>query len=430
MSFFNQTRSYLTETNKSETLLINEHSLRLEAEGKEVYKFGFGQSPFSPPKAVIDSLKQYAHRYEYMAVQGHGELRKAAAAFHNKVLGLELKAENIFVAPGSKQLIFNIMSCFKTADVFLVTPSWVSYEPQAKHIGHKVVRIQTSFETRWHLTPEALDRALSQRKDTAKPALLIMNYPGNPDGMTYTAEELSAIAQVARRHRILIISDEIYGLLSVGKPYVSIAEYYPEGTIITTGLSKWCGAGGWRLGLALLPNEVSAAFKDALLGLASETYSAAAAPVQMAAITAYTDNSILDYVESKKHILQAAGTLVATALQRGGIKLHQPDGGFYLYPDFSGVAAALAGKGIKTSTALCTALAQETGVALLPGVAFGETPDRLTARLAYVDFNGDAAMVDLMARGGQPDQAFIDRHFAKLNRGTQKLMDWVGAYVH
>ena len=183
-------------------------------------------------------------------------LRKNIAAFHSKLLNNTTFDESqVFVSSGSKMLLFSILMAFKSARVFLVTPSWVSYEPQAHLIGHNVCRIQTNYDDRWRLTAAVLDEELSKNQDS-KQKILIMNYPGNPDGLSYTDEELVELAQVARKHNLLIISDEIYGLLDFEGRYSSIVDFYPENTIVTTGLSKWCGAGGWRLGVMLIPKEL------------------------------------------------------------------------------------------------------------------------------------------------------------------------------
>ena len=203
----------LRETEQSETLLVNECSQEKEKQGETVYKFGFGQSPFYPPNFIIDRVKQEAHRKEYMAVQGHVKLREAVATFHEQVDQIDITADRVIVGPGSKMLIFSVMACFKKADVFLITPSWVSYEPQAKLAGHPVTRIQTNYQDRWRLTPAQLELTCQQRVHKDRPIIMVLNYPGNPDGLTYSATELAALAEVASRYQIIIISDEIYDLL-------------------------------------------------------------------------------------------------------------------------------------------------------------------------------------------------------------------------
>lgn len=147
---------------------------------------------------------------------------------------------------------------------------------------------------------------------------MVLNSPGNPDGQSYNAKELQRLAEVAKAHDMLIISDEIYGLLHHQGMHESFARYY-EKTVITTGLSKWCGAGGWRLGAALVP-ECLNELKASMLGVASETYSCAPVPIQLAAIEAYTpDRRIFEFLKKARMTLKFSGTILADGLREAGI---------------------------------------------------------------------------------------------------------------
>lgn len=420
---------YLRSVEKSQTLLLNEQSRNLEQSGKKVYKLGFGQSPFLPPKAVIEVLKANAHRKDYSPVAGIPELRKAVAEFHRNIDGIEAKPENILIAPGSKILIYAVLASFTEADVLVCAPAWVSYVPQARLLGHNVILLPTTFEGRWRLTPGILAQALEGRKDKKRPSILILNYPGNPDGLSYTSYELHGIAEVARKNNTLVISDEIYGQLHHNGQHVSLAKHYPEGTIVTGGLSKWCGAGGWRLGTALVPSKLGEDFKETLLGVASETYSCATLPVQLAAVEAYKMTSdTMNYVESQRRILSMLGNECAVRLQQANIRVHNPEGGFYLFVDFTGAAETLAEYDITSSQTLCEALLRETGVALLPGTAFGMPSQQLSARLAYVDFDG-TALLEAVAKN-RSDAAinvkFLNEHCFHMLEGIDALSVWVG----
>ena len=418
--------SVLRETNKSETLLINETSKAREAQGETVYKFGFGQSPFPLPKSVIEALQSEAYRKEYMSVQGLAALREAAVECHKNQGHFESSADQVIVGPGSKMLIYCVMAAFRDADVFLVTPSWVSYEPQAYLAGHSVTRIETTYEARWRLTPAILKVACDARKDKSKPLLMVLNYPGNPDGLTYTAAELEGIAEVARDNNMIIISDEIYGILTYSKPHISLAKYYPEGTVVTSGLSKWCGAGGWRLGVGFLPKELGQSFKECILGIASETYSCVASPIQCAGITAYQWGSeIATYVRHQRLILEAIGTSVYKGLRDSDIQVHQPEGGFYVNPDFSLCKDKLAEKNINNSKVLCDRLVDETGVALLPGTAFGDPEGSLVTRLAFVDFDGEKALAAAAEISGELPDDFSKRVAPKVIEGVVKIGQWL-----
>ncbi len=419
---------YLRMVEKSQTLLLNEQSRSLEQNGKKVYKFGFGQSPFLPPQRVIDALKANAHRKDYSPVQGIPALREAVAEFHRKLDGIDAKAENVLIAPGSKILIYAVLAAFTEADLLVCAPAWVSYVPQAHLLGHGVIQIPTSFEERWRLTPQALTKALEGRVDKKRPSVLILNYPGNPDGLSYAAAELSALADVARKYGTLVISDEIYGLLTHTGTHVSLAKYYPEGTIVTSGLSKWCGAGGWRLGTAIVPAALGGEFQDTLLGLASETYSCAALPVQLAACEAFRVSPETEqYARQQRRVLSALGNACADKLQKNNIRIHKPEGGFYLFLDFSPVSDVLSEYGLTSSQAVCEALLAETGVALLPGTAFGMGSKQLSARLAYVDFDGvvvleAAKKTDVTA---PLDIKFLTTHCAHQLEGIDALCEWV-----
>lgn len=414
-------------TPKSPTLRLNEQSRLRASQGQTVYKMGFGESPFMPPERVQQALQESVHRKDYTPVQGLAELRKEVASFHSHVDGYEIDARQVVVGSGSKILLFNTLLAFEAAVVLIPAPAWVSYAPQAELANHQVHRIPTTFDNRWHVTPSDLDEALSKDEYSGLSKVLILNYPGNPDGLTYTPTELEAIAPVLRKHQAWIISDEIYSCLHHQGQHVSIAQYYPERTVTTTGLSKWCGAGGWRLGVQILPSDAPTAFVDAILGIASETYSCAPTPIQVAACQAYVWDEITDnHLQQQRHILSRIGNHIQQILSHNGIAVHPPEGGFYLLLDFSPFREKLAARGIQTDTDLCLNLLEDTGVALLPGTAFGMPPSDLTARLAYVDYNGTAIQQamsksqDLML----PQQLF-EVHCAHMLQGIQALVDWL-----
>ena len=371
---------------ESQTLLINTQSKKLASQNKKIIKFGFGQSPFLPPQPVLQALKNAVEHKEYSSVQGDAELRTLITEFHFAHNNLRVAPNNILVAPGSKIILFTVLMAFKQADVFIPAPAWVSYEPQAALAGHNTIKIQTSYAQKWRISGKLLQNSTHYKKHKA--SILILNYPGNPDGLTYTPEELKEIAAVARKLDMLVISDEIYGLLDHSKTHASFVNYYPEKTITTTGLSKWCGAGGWRLGVAMLYDTIAPEFKKALIGIASETYSCAPVPVQMAAKIAYGKfQDSMAYVDRQIEIYKEVGDFCYQGLKACDIALHPPEGGFYLFPDFSNHREGLQKEGITTSTELCSRLLLETGVALLPGTAFGFEAEYLVARLAYVDFD-------------------------------------------
>lgn len=421
---------WLRAVEKSQTLLLNEQSRQIETAGREVFKFGFGQSPFPPLPAAVDALRAHAAAKDYTPVQGLPKLRAKVAEFHRAVDGIDVDADQVLVAPGSKLLLYTVMAAFRRADVLVPAPAWVSYAPQAELLGHTAIRVHTDFERRWRVTPEAVERAVRAKGNARVPTLLVLNHPGNPDGLGYTDDELRALSQVFARHDILVISDEIYGLLDHAGTHVSLARHHPHGTVVTSGLSKWCGAGGWRLGVALLPKALDGAFKDTLLGIASETYSCASLPVQLAACSAYEWSAETQaYLAHQRRLLAGIGGWIADELRAAGVQVHRPTGGFYLFPDFSDHAQALQRAGVRSSQELCERLLRDTGVALLPGDAFGMPPEHLCARLAYVEFDGSAALEASRELGLQRALGAAERQalFAKTMRGVHQLTRWLAA---
>ena len=408
----------------SATLAINELSNELLRQGRTVYKLGLGQSPFPVPEPVVAALKKNAHQKDYLPVKGLAPLREAVAAYHRSKHGVDRQAENVLIGPGSKELMFLIQLVYY-GDLVIPTPSWVSYAPQAQIIGRHVRWLPTRSDNNWKLFPEELDELC--HGDPDRPRLLILNYPNNPVGHTYDRNELQEIARVARRYRVLLLSDEIYGEIHHRGEHVSIAEFYPEGTIISSGLSKWCGAGGWRLGTFTFPPSLKW-LCDALAAVASETYTSTSAPIQYAAVTAFEgSDSIESYLRQCRRVLRALGNFCAQRMQSAEIKIKQPQGGFYLFPSFSPCASKMRACGLKTSQMLCEKLLADTGVAALPGVSFGRPNDRLTMRLAYVDFDGRDA---LAAAGAVPentelDEAFVRNYCRRVAEAIDALCSWV-----
>jgi aspartate aminotransferase len=407
----------------SATLAINEKSQTLQQQGRTVYRLGLGQSPFPVPERVIQALRDNAHQKAYLPVKGLYELREAVASFNNRIQGIDTLPENVMIGPGSKELIF-ILQLVYYGDLVIPTPSWVSYSPQARIVGHHVYWVPTESDNDWRLSPDQLDKLC--RTDPDRPRIVILNYPSNPSGYTYPLKRLKQLAEVARKYGVILVSDEIYGLLQFNNRHVSVACYYPEGTIISSGLSKWCGAGGWRLGTFSFPPQLRW-LCDAMSIVASETFTATSSPIQYAAITAFDGGDDIDeYLSDSRRILEAMATYLVGELNSININISIPQGGFYLFPDFGLYRDKLARRGILTSVEMCSALLEETGVAMLPGHDFGRDPSELTARLAFVDFDGERA---LQAASGEYrdtaiDETFIRQYAPKLVEAFQKLTEW------
>lgn len=409
---------------QSATLAINEKSAQLIKEGRQVYRLGLGQSPFPVPQPVVDELRANAHQKSYLAVRGLAGLREAVAAYHRRMHGIERDTDDVLVGPGSKELMF-ILQLVYYGDLVIPTPSWVSYAPQAKIVGRQIRWVPTLPENDWRLMPDELDRLCHE--DPSRPRIVMLNYPSNPTGDSYTLEELKALARVARKYKVILVSDEIYGELHHRGQHVSIARFYPEGTLISGGLSKWCGAGGWRLGTFTFPHSLRWLLETMAI-VASETYTSTSAPIQYAAIRAFEGGmEIEQYLAQSRRVLRHLGRHVWRRLQTCGARVSEPVGAFYLFPDFSALRGKLAERGIRDSAKLCTTLLEETGVATLPGVDFGRPLDELTLRLAYVDFDGARALVaaQQLPPGKELDKAFLELYCPNVVHAMEALSRWM-----
>ncbi|MFQ5627581.1 MAG: pyridoxal phosphate-dependent aminotransferase [bacterium] len=408
----------------SATLAINERSAELIREGKKVYKLGLGQSPFPVPEQVVQALQENAYQKDYLPVKGLASLREAVAQYHCRKQGVRCNVDDVLIGPGSKELMFLIQLVYY-GDLVIPTPSWVSYAPQAQIIGHQVRWVPTQSKNKWLLQPDDLEEIC--KDDPDRPRLLILNYPNNPTGHTYPLDHLQALAKVARKHRVLLLSDEIYGEIHHKGEHTSIAEYYPEGTI-SSGLSKWCGAGGWRLGTFTFPKSLRW-LQDAMSVVASETFTATSAPIQYAAVHAFQGGpEIENYLVQCRRILRALGEYCTIQLKSAGIKVRKPDGAFYLFPSFTPFKSVLRARGIRTNMQLCETILHETGAAMLPGVSFGRPDYKLSMRLAYVDFDGKKALEAMknLPENEIPNEAFLREYCSNVTTAIDRICGWAG----
>lgn len=409
----------------SATLAINQKCRQLIQEGKEVFRLGLGQSPFPVPLHVVESLQKNAHQKDYLPVNGLKELREAIAGFNLRMHKVDDSPDDIIIGPGSKELIF-LLQLVYYGDLIIPTPSWVSYAPQANIIGRKVYWVPTSRDNDLRMSPEMLEEIC--RQDPDKPRIAILNYPSNPTGVTYPIERLKKLAEVARKHHVILVSDEIYGLLHHNNQHVSIARYYPEGTIISNGLSKWCGAGGWRLGFFSFPSGLRWLL-NAMTAVASETFTSTSAPIQYAAVTAFEGGPFMDeYLRDARKVLKAILKYIMLRFDMLHIDYPHPHGGFYIFPDFEFYREKLNNRGIRTGKELCSALLEETGVAMLPGVDFGRPAEELSARIAYVDFDGSRAleMADMLSNhNGKSGDQFVRECCPEIVQSVDRIGNWL-----
>jgi aspartate aminotransferase len=402
-------KNLVKDLKPSSTLLINETSRKLEEQGKKIYKFGFGQSPFKVPEDVVRELKNNAHQNKYLPMQGLSELRSAVAKYTSKKKNYNYKSQNVIIGPGSKELMFLLHVLFD-GEIILPAPSWVSYAPQAILGRNKVQILQTKRENNWFPTASEIEEIVL--KDKNKNYLLFLNSPNNPSGQI--CENLEEIASIAEKYNLIILSDEIYSELSFMDNYKSISNFCPEKTIISTGLSKWCGAGGWRLGYFLVPDSLIE-IKNMINVLASETFSAVSAPIQYAAIKAYEQDHS-KYINKSKNILGAIGNYVYENLRSNKVLINKPQGGFYLMPEFLN-------KKFNSSSEMCDSILNDTGVALLPGSDFGFEQTKMLARLSFTDFDGQEFM-NKIEDNQKIDNDEINKFAPKIVEGVDKLKKW------
>ena len=393
----------------SATLAINEESNKLKKSGIKIYKFGFGQSPFPIPKSVVSALQENSSKHAYLPMQGLEELRTVIAEYLKKNNNNDFIKDDIVIGPGTKELMFLTQIAFN-GEILLPSPSWVSYQPQALIAKNKVHWIQTSSKNNWFPDPEQLEKKIKSLKK--KNLLLFINSPNNPSGTI--CKNLDAIAKIAKKFKAIILSDEIYSQLTFDGQYKSISNFYPEGTIVSTGLSKWCGAGGWRLGFFAIPKQLQE-FKNNLKKLCSESFTSVSAPIQYAAVEAYKgDHS--DYLNSVRKILSLTGNYVYESLKSNRINITKPEGGFYLFPEFTNAK-------FSNSSDMCKDILKKTGVALLPGSDFGLDSRKLVARLSYTDFDG-ASFLNNTLGSNKLDNDDLKKNAPNIVNGVKALKEW------
>ena len=403
-------KDILQNLKTSSTLRINEISKDLENQGKKIFKFGFGQSPFPIPDDVEASLKKNSFHNKYLPMQGLLELRESIAKFESKKKNYIYKSQNIIVGPGSKELMFLLQLLFD-GEILLPAPSWVSYKPQAIIGRNKFHFIDTKRDNNWFPSPDSIEKIVSQNKN--KKYLLFLNSPNNPCGLN--CKNLKELSSIIKKYNLIVLSDEIYSDLTFENNYQSISEFCPEQTIISNGLSKWCGAGGWRLGYFAIPDKLSNLI-NSLKVLASETFTSVSSPIQYAAITAFENDHNL-YLKKSRNILNTLGNYMFENLRSNNVLISKPQGGFYIMPEFLN-------KKFISAEKLCENILDNTGVASLPGSDFGFNSHKMIIRLSFTDFDGKEFMKNILDNTNI-DYKLLNKFAPKIVEGTKRLKAWV-----
>lgn len=383
----------------SPTLSIDAKAKKLIASGADVVNFGVGEPDFDTPdhikQAAIEAINKGMTKYT--AVAGTEQLKAAIIKKFKEDNGLDYQPGQIVVSVGAKHSLYNLFQviCQKGDEVILPAPYWVSYLEQIKLAGGTPVIVQTRASNGFKLTPEELESAVTPRTK-----IILINSPSNPTGAVYTREELAALGEILVRHKIAIISDEIYEkLVYDGLEHVSIASLSPELkdlTVVINGVSKAYAMTGWRIGYAAAPGPVAKAMAD----LQSHSTSNPTSIAQAASVAALTGTQeplkkmAVEFNRRRDYMLDRVNGI-------SGLSCGWPGGAFYLFPDMSRyIGLSFNGRKINGASELAAILLEEANVALVPGIAFGD--DRCF-RLSY------AASMERIKEGLDRIEALLGR---------------------
>jgi aspartate aminotransferase len=381
----------------SATLAANEALDERRQRGERVLPLAFGEAGVPVALALRHALATATHRNGYGPVAGLADLRDAAAGYWTR-RGLPTSAHEVVCGPGSKALLFGLLLTLRGGDVAIPRPSWVSYAAQASLTGTRPVYVPITPGQGGVPDPDLLEAAATAAaREGRRIAAVIVTLPDNPTGTLASAAAVRALCEVARRHDLLIISDEIYRDLvhSGDADFLSPASAAPERTVVTSGLSKNLALGGWRIGVARLPDAPPriAELREALLAACSEIWSAPAAPVQQAAALAFSEPAeITERIARSRHLHGTVARAVATRFAAAGAAVAAPEGAFYLYPDFGAHRSPLRERfGVRSGTDLAALLLRRHGIGVLPGSAFGDPDRALRLRVATSRLYGETA---------------------------------------
>lgn len=308
----------------------------------------------------------------------------------------------------------------------------MGYAPLAQLFGKPIVSAELSADGAYKLDPVILERAAEQAGPEQK--LLNLNSPNNPTGALYGRSELEALAAVCRERDIVVLSDEIYALSTYDQAqFESMARVYPEGTFVVSGLSKFAGAGGYRVGVVVLPTTCTEEQRLAFRKIGAATYANTSTPIQHAAVAAFRDDAAVDrYIDDTRAIHEiVAGEVSRRLATIDGVTVHPPQGGFYLVADLSGLGEALGAIGLTTSAAVMEALiAHPTHLGVLAGSSLLLDPSDLRFRIAFVDYDGAAALAEYQReppRSTAQQRTFFEAVAPRMVEGIERLRRWTSA---
>ncbi|MBE5756679.1 MAG: pyridoxal phosphate-dependent aminotransferase [Clostridiales bacterium] len=351
------------------TLEITAKAKKMKAEGISVIGFGAGEPDFNTPDYIIDAAKKALDIgfTKYTPASGTPELKKAICDKFYKDNGLTYAPEQIVISTGAKSSLFHAIEAIieKDDEVILPAPYWLTYPELIKLAEGKVVYVDTKKENDYKITYEELNEVY-----TEKTKCLILNSPNNPTGAVYNLDELKAIAKFAEEKGIYVIADEIYEkLVYAGEKHYSIAslsDYMYNHTVVINGVSKSYSMTGWRIGYLAAPLEIA----KAISSMQSHTTSNACSISQYASTAALSGGE--DFIENMVTIFDERRQLMMAKLdQLDDISYITPKGAFYVLVDVStNYGKEYNGEIINGSLDFASA-ALKAGIALIPGVAFG-----------------------------------------------------------
>jgi len=355
----------------SATLSITAKAKQLKSKGIKVINFGAGEPDFDTPQNVKQKLIEALNKglTKYTPTAGIPELKQAIVEKLKQENNLEYTPDEVIVCCGAKHAIFNaVCALVDDGDEVLVpSPYWVSYPEMVNFAGGKFIPIPTDEKTNFKITSEILKKYI-----TPKTKLLILNYPSNPTGMTYTKEELEDIAKVLVENQIYCISDEIYEkLVYDGITHTSIAslnEEIKKLTITINGLSKAYSMTGWRVGYACGPKETIKAMNN----LQDHSTSNITTFVQYASVEALKNSAqfvsmmVSEFEKRRNYIVEEINKIPY-------LKTIKPQGAFYVWVNIKELKGKkFNGQVITDSLKLSEILLEEAKVAAVPGFAFGD----------------------------------------------------------
>ncbi len=368
----------------SPTLEINERIRALQSRGESVVHLGFGEAGLPVADILKDALVAAATDNAYGPVAGSSALRESVAGYFSR-RSLSTEAHQVMVGPGSKALLYATLIALD-CDVVVPKPSWVSYVPQVSLTGHQSIPVPIPPDAGGIPDPDLLCERLDEARAMGlSPKAMIITQPDNPTGTVASRARIEEVASIARDYGLWVIADEIYrDLTYTPSDFVGIAEFLPERTIVTSGLSKSLALGGWRIGIMRVPDhDEGRTVLDGVAAIGSEVWSSVSAPVAAAARVAFDEPpEVVDYIIRARTLHAKVSRAMFQVFESSGATCRAPQGAFYMYPDLEFARSYANSKGITNDLDMATHFLEEFHVAMLPGSAFGDDADRFRFRVA------------------------------------------------